>query len=102
MDYLAILNIMNDCTDNLNVAMTELGLHEAATPSPLNLFMNIPWSQEGGLSWEEPVSTPGSHVTLKAEMNLIVAFSACPQDILPINGRQGNPTKAHFQIMDSD
>ena len=92
----------DNCTDNLSSAMKELGLHEPETPSPLNLFMNIPWSPEGGLSWEEPVSTPGSHVTLRAEMNLIVAFSACPQDILPINGRQGKPTKAHFQIMDPD
>ena len=92
----------DNCADNMSAAMSELGLKEPETPSPLNLFMNIPWSPEGGLSWEEPVSTPGSHVTLRAEMNLIVAFSACPQDILPINGRQGKPTKAHFQIMDPD
>ena len=92
----------DNCTDNLSAAMSELGFKEPETPSPLNLFMNIPWSPEGGLSWKEPVSTPGSYVTLKAEMNLIVAFSACPQDILPINGRQGKPTKAHFQIMDPE
>jgi uncharacterized protein YcgI (DUF1989 family) len=31
-------------------------------------------------------------------MDLVVAFSACPQDILPINGRAGRPTEAHFRI----
>ena len=46
----------------------------------------------------EPVSTPGSYVRLRAEMDLIVAFSACPQDILPVNGRTGTTTEAHFSI----
>ena len=92
----------DNCADNLRAGLKALDAEARWIPSPLNLFMNIPWSPEGGLSWEEPVSSPGSHVTLRAEMNLIVAFSACPQDILPINGRQGKPTKAHFQIMDPD
>ena len=92
----------DNCTDNLSSAMNELGLQEPETPSPLNLFMNIPWTPEGELSWEEPVSTPGSYILLRAEMDLVVAFSACPQDILPINGRIGEPTEAHFQILPAD
>jgi uncharacterized protein len=28
----------------------------------------------------------------------VVALSACPQDILPINGRTGRTTEAHFVI----
>jgi hypothetical protein len=31
-------------------------------------------------------------------MDLVIAFSACPQDILPINGTAGKPTEAHFAI----
>ena len=89
----------DNCTDNLSAAMAELGLKEPETPSPLNLFMNIPWTQTGALSFEEPKTKPGDYVVLRAEMDLIVAFSACPQDILPINGRQGAPTEAHFQII---
>jgi len=88
----------DNCTDNLSAALTELGLKEPETPSPLNLFMHIPWTLSGALSWQEPVSKPGDYVVLRAEMDLIVAFSACPQDILPINGRAGQPTEAHFQI----
>jgi uncharacterized protein YcgI (DUF1989 family) len=38
-------------------------------------------------------------VTLRAEMDLVIAFSACPQDILPINGRARQPTEAHFRIV---
>jgi uncharacterized protein YcgI (DUF1989 family) len=88
----------DNCTDNLAAALAELGLAPPETPSPFNLFMNIPWTGPGDLSFEPPVSTPGSYIRLRAEMDLIVAFSACPQDILPINGRAGQPVEAHFVV----
>jgi uncharacterized protein YcgI (DUF1989 family) len=88
----------DNCADNLTAALAELGLATPTIPSPLNLFMHIPWTVEGILAWDEPVSQAGSHVTLQAEMDLVVAFSACPQDILPINGRARQPTEAHFRI----
>jgi uncharacterized protein len=93
----------DNCRDNLHAALAELGIAVPHTPSPLNLFMNIPWTGAGALAWGEPVSTPGAHVVLRAEMDLVIAFSACPQDILPINGavqegRTGVTTEAHFQI----
>ncbi len=31
-------------------------------------------------------------------MDLVITFSACPQDILPINGRAGKPTEVHLRI----
>ena len=88
----------DNCRDNLHAALAALGVTVPATPSPLNLFMNIPWTADGRLAWGEPVSTPGSYVMFRAEMDLVVAFSACPQDILPINGRTGQTTEAHFSI----
>ena len=88
----------DNCRDNLHAGLAALGVKVPATPSPLNLFMNIPWSPEGALAWAEPVSTPGSYVVLRAEMDLVIAFSACPQDLLPINGRTGHTTEAHFSI----
>jgi uncharacterized protein len=89
----------DNCADNLTAGLAELGLTKQTTPSPLNLFMHIPWTVEGALSWEEPVSRPGSYVTFRAEMDAVIAFSACPQDILPINGRLREPTEAHFHIV---
>jgi uncharacterized protein len=88
----------DNCRDNLRAALAELGVTIPATPPSLNVFMNIPWTAEGRLAWGEPVSTPGSYAVFRAEMDLIVAFSACPQDILPINGRTGTTTEAHFAI----
>jgi uncharacterized protein YcgI (DUF1989 family) len=96
---LGVTGYHDNCTDNLSAAMQALGLWEPETPAPLNLFMNIPWTEDGTLSWEEPVSEPGDYVVLRAEIDLVIAFSACPQDILPINGLVGEPTEAHFQIL---
>jgi hypothetical protein len=31
-------------------------------------------------------------------MDLVIVFSACPMNLLPINGRDGKPTEAHFDI----
>jgi hypothetical protein len=70
------------------------------TPAPLNLFMNIPVLDGNRVEVRPPVSTPGSYVTLRAEMNCIVAFSACPQDMLPVNGLAMCPTEAHFEVLD--
>jgi len=90
----------DNCTDNLAAGMKALGLENPETPSPLNLFMNIPVKTDYVCSFDPPVSTPGSFITLRAEMDCIVAFSACPQDMLPINGKGMKPTEAHFEILD--
>ena len=89
----------DNCTDNLAAALAELGLTPTETPSPWNLFMNIPVASDGSVSFEPPVSGPGNHLTLRAEMDCVIAFSACPQDMVPINGVDCVPTEAHFQII---
>jgi len=58
--------------------------------------MNIPWTPAGALSFEPPVPTPSGYVALRAELDLVIAFPACPQEILPINGLARQPTEAHF------
>ena len=90
----------DNCTDNLAAAMRDLDLRVPETPSPLNLFMNIPWTEDGGLAFEPPATKPGDYVVLEAKLDLVIAFSACPQDILPVNGRAGTPTEAHFEVLD--
>ena len=89
----------DNCTDNLAAALAELNLIPPETPSPWNLFMNIPVESDGTVSFQPPVSRPGDYVTLQAEMDCIVAFSACPQDLVPINGVDCAPTEAHFQVI---
>ena len=88
----------DNCTDNLAAGLAELELVPPATPAPLNLFMNIPVVDGNRVEVRPPVSTPGSWVALRAELDCVVAFSACPQDILPVNGAALRPTHAHFEI----
>jgi len=90
----------DNCTDNLAAGLAALGLAPPETPAPLNLFMNIPVVDGNRLEVRPPLSTPGSYVTFRVEMDCIVAFSACPQDMLPINGPEMRPTEAHFEVLD--
>ena len=69
------------------------------TPCPLNLFMNIPVDAAGDVSFEPPLCGPGDWVTLRAELDLIVVFSACPQDLVPVNGANCMPTEAHVVLL---
>ena len=88
----------DNCTDNLASGMNKIGYEVSETPCPINVFMHIPWTAEGGLSFEPSETKPGDYIQFRAMMDCIFAFSACPQDILPINGVDGEITDAHFQI----
>ncbi|MCR9257768.1 MAG: urea carboxylase-associated family protein [Alphaproteobacteria bacterium] len=89
----------DNCQDNLWEGMAAAGFQAPETPSPLNVFMNIPWDLEGRIDWKPPVSTPGSYLALEAQRDLVIAFSACPQDIVPINGAARTPVEAHVEIV---
>lgn len=86
-----------NCSDNMKEGLAELGLSMPFTPQPLNLFMNIPIERDLSLTQGRPVGAKGDYVVLRAQMDCIVAFSACPQDITPING--GTPVDAHFEVL---
>jgi uncharacterized protein YcgI (DUF1989 family) len=97
-ESLGVKGFHDSCTDNLAVALGALGLKPPETPAPLNLFMNIPVAGGVALSFEPAVAPPGSNVSLRAEMDLVIVFSSCPQDIIPINGLNLTPREAHFEI----
>jgi uncharacterized protein YcgI (DUF1989 family) len=98
------------CAENLVLALKELneraGLKGAKgvgadvtinnVPAPLNLFMNIPWDDDGDLGFKAPKGKPGDYVRLKAERDVVVVMSACPQDILDVNNKK--PTDAEFIV----
>src|SRR5262245_52609347 len=73
---LGVTEYHDNCTDNLFAAMQALGLTPPECPSPFNLFMNIPWTAAGALSFDPPTTKSGDSVTLRAELDCIVAMSA--------------------------
>lgn len=79
------------CAANLRTALAELDLETLVVPQPVNVFMNIPVSIDGELSWLPAVSRPGDALTFEADMDCVVVVSACPMDLNSINGDQPTP-----------
>jgi uncharacterized protein YcgI (DUF1989 family) len=98
-EQLGVAGHHDSCADNLRAALAELGLVPPIIPPPLNMFMNIPIGAGGNVTFEPSIAGPGSYVILQAEMDLVIAFSACPQDIVPINGADCTPKDVHFEIL---
>ena len=90
----------DNCTDNLRMALAAIGLEPPEIPSPLNLWMNIPIKADGSIGWLPTVSKAGDHVTFKAHMDCVFALSACPQDIIPINGVAGQPVELALEVLE--
>jgi uncharacterized protein YcgI (DUF1989 family) len=103
------------CAENLVLALKELndraglkgpkGVGASVTvnsvPAPLNLFMNIPWSgDKGDLSFEAPKGKEGDYVRFKAERDIVVIMSACPNDVQQIN--KGQSKDGHFLVEHAD
>lgn len=101
------------CAENLVLALKEIneraGLKGAkgigadvtinAVPAPLNLFMNVPWSgDDGKLSFATPKAKKGGFVRLRAERDVVVVMSACPQDQTDINGKDREIQDGQFTI----
>lgn len=77
----------DNCAENFRQALTDGSLADLGfVPDPFNVFMNVPWTADGDIDFAPPVSTPGSHIVLEALEDLVVIISACPQDLVPVNG----------------
>jgi uncharacterized protein YcgI (DUF1989 family) len=87
------------CADNLHEGLAELGLSLAFTPASLNLFMCVDVDADGQVQRLLPTSAPGCHVTLEAVVDVVIAFSSCPQDITPINGLERTPRDCIIEVL---
>lgn len=86
------------CTENFHEAIAGHGISLPFSPASLNVFMNVPVAGDGALDRLPPVSRPGDHVTFRAEMDLLLVLSACPQDVTPINGSDHTPRDIEVDI----
>jgi uncharacterized protein YcgI (DUF1989 family) len=88
-----------NCRDNFLNALFTAGFDATLVPNPLNLWMNIPVSDNERIALAEPESRPGDHVVLRALMDTVIVFSACPMDATPINGPDRTPRAVHCSIV---
>lgn len=86
------------CSENLHEGLDELGVEVAFTPGPVNLFMSVQANADGTLTRLLPSSRPGAYIVLRAEMDVIMVFSNCPQDITTINGPDRTPRDCLIEV----
>lgn len=79
------------CSANFLAAMGDHGMRPGRVPDPLNLFMAVPVARDGSLSLEPSRAEIGSEIVFEALQDLLLVVSACPQDLVPINGSAGTP-----------
>lgn len=80
-----------NCRDNLAAALRPWGLTWKEIPYNLNLFMNVPIQADGTVAIEPPRSRPGDYVELRADMDVLVGLSNCPQVLNPCNNFKLKP-----------
>jgi urea carboxylase-associated protein 1 len=98
--YATQKKFMHSCRDNFLLALghADIGMGKRDIVPNINFFMNVPVTQEGGLTFEDGVSAPGKYVEMRAETDVLVLVSNCPQLNNPCNAY--NPTPVRFVIWD--
>ena len=71
-----------NCQDNLAEVLAPHGLTEDDVPDVFNAFMNVDGIEEGKFETVTPASKKGDYISLRAEMDILAAVSACPFDLL--------------------
>lgn len=95
---------MHACRDSFMHALNtcDCALHRHMSKrditANINFFMNVPVTPEGGLSFADGISGAGKYVELRAEMNIMVLISNCPQLNNPCNAY--NPTPVRLLVWD--
>jgi len=67
------------CTENLSGALKPYGIPPEDIPSPFNIFQTMKIDGATGRMEHTTIRpSPGTYIDLRAEMDLLVALSACP------------------------
>ena len=81
------------CVENFLEANLTEGRGKRDIVANINFFMNVPVEADGALGIVDGISAPGLTVDLKAEMDVIVVVSNCPQINNPCNGFNPTPVR---------
>ena len=78
------------CRENFLAEASKYRMDARDLVSNLNWFMNVPIEADGALGIVDGISAPGKRVAFRAEMDILVLVSNCPQMNNPCN--DFNPT----------
>ena len=88
------------CSENFNKALAPYGIAPRAGWPAINLFFNTNVGDCGTIFSDEPWSRAGDYVLLRAQRDLLIGSSSCPDDIDAANGWQ--PTDIHVRVYGAD
>lgn len=88
-----------NCQDNMHEALAAVGVTLPFSPQPWNLFTHFPWTSDKRIELLSPDTKAGDNIIFRAEMDIIVAISACPQDITRICGDENTEVKAEVGVL---
>ncbi len=77
------------CQRNFERALAAQGIGPEHIVPNVNFFMYVPVAPDGAAMIVESLSKPGDYVDLRAEMDLVVALSNCPEALNPATGSKG-------------
>ena len=91
---------MHNCRDSFMLQLADCGedIRKRDLAPNINFFMNVPVTKEGGLKFDDGVSSPGKYVEMKALEDVMILISNCPQLNNPCNAY--NPTPVRLLIWD--
>jgi uncharacterized protein YcgI (DUF1989 family) len=70
-----------NCLENLTQALFAHGVRTHLIPTPFNIFMHVEVLPTGALQIHAPQAKPGDSITLRAEMDLMLAVAACSTEL---------------------
>ena len=79
------------CVDNFLAEGSRWGLGKRDLVGNVNWYMNVPVESDGTLGIVDGLSAPGLSLTLRAETDVLVLVSNCPQVNNPCNGFDPTP-----------
>ena len=82
------------CQQNFEAELARRGLDATAVVPNVNFFMRVPVKVDGSVGIVDGWSRPGDHVTLRAEMAVLVVISNCPEAMNPATGTGPTPVRA--------
>ncbi|MBV9431427.1 MAG: DUF1989 domain-containing protein [Hyphomicrobiales bacterium] len=81
------------CRTNFITALRAHGMEPRDIPANINFFMNVPVRPDGSTEIVDGLSEPGDYVDLRAEKDVLVVISNCPQQFNPCSGWNPTPVR---------
>jgi urea carboxylase-associated protein 1 len=86
---------MHSCRDSFLMALSRsnYGMNKRDLSSNINFFMNVPVTPDGKLTFADGISGPERYVEMRADMDVLVLISNCPQLNNPCNAYNPTPIR---------